>query len=78
MKKKNYDEAEKAIELFLTSFPNHRKVMDALLDLANCHRQQKKWIKALDDYQTYLNKFPKSKKSSFVKSEIDWIKKYRF
>lgn len=71
-------QAEKSITLFLASFPNHPKAADALLNLAECHRRQKEWLKALDGYQSFVNRYPRSNNVKTVQEEIAWIKKYRF
>ncbi|MEM7391162.1 MAG: tetratricopeptide repeat protein, partial [Verrucomicrobiota bacterium] len=78
LEKDDFVQAEKAITLFLSSFPNHPKAADALIDLAECHRGQREWLKALDDYQSFLNRYPRSPRVKTVEEEIAWIKKYRF
>jgi len=78
LEKKDYGSAEKAITLFLSSFPNHPKAADALIELAECHRGRKEWVKALDDYQSFLARYPHDRRARRIREEIEWLKKYRF
>ncbi len=77
VKKGKLAEAERIIKLFLVSFPNHPKYGDALLHMAECHRRRKEYVKALDDYQSYLTRYPRSRRAAEVREEIAWLKKYR-
>lgn len=72
------DKAERTITLFLSSFPNHARASEALLNLAECHRRKKEWINALDSYQSFVNRYPAHAKAGKIKEEIEWVKKYRF
>ena len=74
----NLAEAEKAINLFLSSFPNHAKAGEAMLNLAECHRRSKHWLQSLDLYQSYVNRYPRSRRVTKIREEIEWLKKYRF
>jgi TolA-binding protein len=77
LRKGKLAEAERLIKLFLASFPNHEKYGDGLLHMAECHRRQKEYIKALDDYQTFLSRYPRSPRAAEVSEEVTWLKKYR-
>jgi TolA-binding protein len=77
MRKGQPAEAERILKLFLVSFPNHEECGDALLHLAECHRQQREYVKALDDYQSYLARCPDSPRAAEVREEIAWLQKYR-
>ncbi len=70
--------AEKAIRQFLVAYPNHGRAGEAWLDLAECHRSQKEWQKALDDYESFLARYPDSERAASVREQIEWLKKYRF
>jgi TolA-binding protein len=70
-------DGERLIRLFMASFPNHDEYGEALLNLADCHRRQREFVKALDDYQSYLARCPDSARTEEVKEEIAWLKKYR-
>ena len=70
-------EAERLLKVFMASFPNHERYGDALLFMAECHRRQKEYVKALDDYQTFLSRRPGSPRAGEVREEIAWLKKYR-
>lgn len=77
VKKGKLAEAERITRLFLASFPNHEEYGNALLNMAECHRQQREYVKALDDYQSYLARCPDSPRAAEVREEIEWLKKYR-
>ncbi len=77
VKKGKLAEAERILKLFLVSFPNHDRYGDALLHMAECHRRRKEYVKALDDYQSYLARYPDSRRAAEAREEIAWLKKYR-
>jgi TolA-binding protein len=78
LKKGDFMAAEKAIAQFLAGFPNHAKAAEALLDLADCHSARKEWQKALDDYQSFLSRWPDSPRAAEVREKAEWIRRYRF
>jgi TolA-binding protein len=49
-----------------------------MLAIAQCRARKKEWGKALDAYQSYLNKFPDGSDAEQAREQIAWIRMYHF
>ena len=78
MKKKAFGEAVTSFQQFIFNDPAESKVEEAMLAIAKCYTEQKAWDKAIDAYQSYLNKYPQGRFADQAKARIEWIRMYHF
>lgn len=48
-----------------------KKAKDTMLAVVRCYVETKGGLKAIDAYQSYLNKFSKGKYTAFAKNQIE-------
>lgn len=72
-----YELAATALRDFIRSYPASNRVADAQYSLAEVLEELGQWINAMDEYETFRQKFSDHPRAVVALEQINWIRTYR-